>query len=53
MQGTGFNPWSGTVPHAMQQLRRVPQSLKPDCLGLHAALRSPVLQRLRPARLEP
>ena len=20
MQGTGFNPWSGKIPHAMEQL---------------------------------
>ena len=49
----GFNPRFGKVPPATAQRCRVPQSLRPDSLGLRTALRSLVLQRPRPTRLEP
>ena len=31
VQGTGFDPWSGEIPHAMEQLEPVPTRLKPLC----------------------
>ena len=32
VQGTGFDPWSEEIPHAVEQLEPVPTRLKPLCL---------------------
>ena len=32
MRGRGFDPWSGNIPRAAEQLSHVPQLLKPTCL---------------------
>ena len=45
MQGTGFEPWSGKIPHAAEQLAREPQLLSLRVWSLCSAIREAAIVR--------